>query len=216
MTRPVGIVRSAGEAGSARREAGRLGPADPASPAAVGSSFMPDSFHRPASPVKCRVAPDRHEVKRPFAKALSSATWGRCEQIAPRIHRSARLLRAWGNPEDPNLGPNQVLADVIDGALVAGATEDEALSPLAHLAERYGRTLAYRNDSAVDANGLTAAATDLIQTSASAAVACVDALGDSIVSGPELAAIEEQCDRLVNAAHMAKRRAQAAYGKGKP
>lgn len=214
MTRPVGLLRGAGEAGSASGIAGERLPADPASPAAVGFDHTPESFHRPARPVKCRAGADRHSLKRPFARALASATWGRCEQIAARIHRSGRLVRAWENPEDANLGPNQVLADVIDAAIAAGATEEEALAPLAHLAERYGRTLAYAaSDERSGAASLNIAATELIGTSARAACACVEALDDSVVSGPELRAIEDECDRLINAAHLAKRRAQVAHGR---
>lgn len=211
------LVATAGAAGGqdagSGKGAARL--ADPAAPAAGGFASTPQSFHRPVSPSKCRVELDRHEIKRPFAKAMSCCTWGRCEQIAPRVHRSPRLLRAWENPSDPQLPPNQVLSEVIDAALAAGATEEEALSPLTHLAERYGRTLAHldgRDSTEGEALGQSALA--LIESAADATAAFVRAIADRQVSGPELLSIEETAQTLINAVHLAVRRAQAAHGRG--
>lgn len=215
MTRPT-LVADAGEAGSSRGgRSGQTAPsADPASPAAGVALSMSDTFYRPASPVKCQLPEDRHSRKRPFARAMATATWGRCEQIASRTHRSGRLVRAWENPEDPNLPPNQVLADVMDAAIATGATEDEALAPLAHLADRYGRTLGYLDGAgSPEAEALHRSAASLIESSARTAVACVEALADGSVSGPELRAIEETGHQLINAVHLAIRRAQAAHGR---
>lgn len=94
---------------------------------------------------------DRHSRKRPFALAMNEASYGRAEAMAARFHgagvvggKSGRLIRAWGNPEDPNVPPLQVLAEFIDAALVCGAHRDEALAPLAFLADRYGLELTPR------------------------------------------------------------------------
>lgn len=102
-----------------------------------------DSTRR-AARVECDLAGDPHKAKRPFAKAIQSATWGRTGRIADALSRDQRTVETWGNPTDPQRGPNQTLAIVMHESLDSGAAPEDALAPLYQLAEEFGFDLAPR------------------------------------------------------------------------
>lgn len=88
---------------------------------------------------KCELAGDPHSLKRPAAKAFQVATWGRTATLAERLHLSQRLVESWGNPNDPQRGPLQILEIVMRTALDDAAPDEDALAPLRYLASRFGR-----------------------------------------------------------------------------
>lgn len=93
---------------------------------------------------ECDLAGDANSGKRPYARALQSATWGRTGRIADALGLSQRTVETWSNPADPQRGPNQTLAILIRESIAAGAAPEDALSPLVDLAEEFGFDLAPR------------------------------------------------------------------------
>lgn len=93
---------------------------------------------------KCDLAGDSYAGKRPYAKSMQALTWGRSGRIADALGLSQRTVETWGNPADPQRGPNQSLAIAMHVALDAGAGTEEALAPLIGLAEEFGFDLAPR------------------------------------------------------------------------
>ena len=105
---------------------------------------MSRSFARSAAQVKCDLAGDPHSAKRPYARAIQAATWNRSGRIADYLGLSQRTVETWGNPADPQRGPNQVLAMLMEESIAAGAAPEEALAPLFDLAEHFGFDLSAR------------------------------------------------------------------------
>lgn len=105
---------------------------------------MQRSFARSATQVKCDLAGDPHSAKRPYARAIQAATWNRSGRIADYLGLSQRTVETWGNPADPQRGPNQVLAMLMEESIAAGAAPEEALAPLFDLAEHFGFDLSAR------------------------------------------------------------------------
>lgn len=78
-------------------------------------------------------------TKRPFAKAIQSATWGRAGRIADALGLSQSEVEKWGQPHAPQRGPCWQLAIVMQEALDAGADECDALAPLRLLNSMFER-----------------------------------------------------------------------------
>ncbi len=102
------------------------------------------NLHRLDAQRKCDLSGDPHSAKRPYAKAMQACTWTRSGRIADRLGLSQRTVETYGNPADPQRGPNQALAIIMHEALSAGASPDEALAPLFALCEEFGGEFAPR------------------------------------------------------------------------
>lgn len=92
----------------------------------------------PPPPAKWELPDDPHTRKLPFARAIQAATYGRRAAIGARLHKSASLLEAYGDPERANVPPNQRLAELVLVALAEGIEPHDALEPLRHLNAIFG------------------------------------------------------------------------------
>jgi hypothetical protein len=89
--------------------------------------------------VKCEE--QRRAHKFPFAQAMRECLWGITDQASRALGRtkySIRTLETWFNFNDPQRGPDEVLATCLEQSLAAGKPRSMALAPLYHLCERFG------------------------------------------------------------------------------
>lgn len=154
------------------------------------------SFREKDAGRKCDLAGDPYSHKRPFAKAMQACQYGRTGRISDATGLSQRTIETWQNPTDPQRGPNQTLAIVMHESLAAGASEEEALAPLFHLADEFGFTLEFQPREDGKRKGIEIANADTLDSAADLVSALIRAMEDRRITAAELAVLETKVDRL--------------------
>lgn len=222
MTRPS-IVHAAGEAGSERRDAAKLAPADPASPAAVGrltsdrrAALMRHSLGQDASAVTFREpvrVPESLEVD---CRCASDQYLGReAELIAHHSGLSARVLNHQRERHDDRRPAVETVARMLWGGRALGWGFDR-LSILARpILSALGADAAPQLP-VVGRIGVVSAASSAIRKANEAIAAGLDAVRDERVTDRELAELTDRIQRAIADLHRLQSEAEAANGKVQP
>lgn len=129
--------------------------------------------------------------------AMRQLTGRDSNAIAAMIGLSGRTVRSWRDLDHEHRGPAEVLELAIVAALRLGRPVDEALAPIAALAEAFGFRLVDASAKEATSSDARIAASDMTRAAGSAIHTVLEAVADGRIEQSELPGVMSTTEALL-------------------